>query len=120
MSDQAPHDSEQETEGQGTKPALVVHVPRGVRSKQKLLAILARRLRFPCYFGRNWDALEECLCDLSWLPADQPVVIKHADLPFGAGGDHRGTYLAILASAERAHLGRLRVVWPAGMDPDRP
>ncbi len=79
--------------------ALVVRIPAGVRSKQKLLKILADRLRFPGYFGWNWDALEECLNDLSWLGEGQRVAIVHEDLPFGAGGEHRRTYLQILASA---------------------
>ena len=34
-----------------------------------LLAELARIFRFPDYFGGNWDAADECLRDLSWLPA---------------------------------------------------
>jgi hypothetical protein len=95
--------------------ALVVRVPKGVRSKQKLLAILADKLRFPGYFGHNWDALEECLRDLSWLPEHQSVAIVHQDLPFGAGGEHRGTYLAILAECSQAGgaKGRnLSVVFP--------
>lgn len=102
--------------GQESVRTLVVRVPRGVRSKQKLLAILADRLRFPAYFGRNWDALEECLRDLSWLPAEQPVVLAHDDLPFGAGGENRAIYLGILHSAA-AHWqdrqpGRLRIELP--------
>ena len=79
--------------------ALVVRIPAGIRSKQKLLGILADRLRFPGYFGWNWDALEECLNDLSWLGDGQRVAIVHEDLPFGAGGEHRQTYLQVLASA---------------------
>jgi hypothetical protein len=79
--------------------ALVVRIPAGIRSKQKLLGFLADRLRFPGYFGWNWDALEECLNDLSWLGGEQRVAIVHEGLPFGAGGEHRRTYLQILAGA---------------------
>lgn len=76
--------------------AFVVRVPRGVRSKVKLLGMLARQLRFPRYFGWNWDALEECLRDLSWLGEPRKIVIVHESLPFGANSDLRATYLAIL------------------------
>jgi hypothetical protein len=27
-------------------------------------------LRLPDWFGRNWDALADCLTDLSWWPAE--------------------------------------------------
>jgi RNAse (barnase) inhibitor barstar len=96
--------------------ALVVRIPRGIRSKEKLFAIFAERLHFPRYFGWNWDALEELLRDLSWLPADKPIVIVHEDLPFGAGGENRDIYLNILRDVA-AHWnvsqpGRLLVVLP--------
>ena len=38
-------------------------------SERELLGELARVFRFPDYFGDNWDALDECLTDLEWLPA---------------------------------------------------
>lgn len=41
----------------------------GVVDKEGLLDRLAAAGRFPAWFGRNWDALEELLADLSWLEA---------------------------------------------------
>ena len=77
---------------------LVARIPAGIRSKQKLLAIVAERLDFPAWVGRNWDAFEEALRDLSWL-APGTVTIVHSDLPFGAGGENRRIYLSILRDA---------------------
>jgi hypothetical protein len=31
-------------------------------------------LQFPCYFGENWNALNDCLNDLEWLPGDAYVL----------------------------------------------
>jgi len=36
--------------------------------KQDALARIAAALRFPEWFGGNWDALADALGDLSWLP----------------------------------------------------
>jgi len=48
---------------------------RAVASKGELLDGLARALRFPRGFGRNWDALEDFLCDLAWLEGAGTLVL---------------------------------------------
>ena len=40
-----------------------------IKNADDLLDALAQAMQFPEYFGRNWDALDECLRDMSWLPA---------------------------------------------------
>jgi hypothetical protein len=32
-------------------------------------------LQFPYYFGENWDALDECITDLDWMPGDVYVLV---------------------------------------------
>ncbi len=96
---------------------LVVRIPAAARGKQKLLGALATRLRFPRYFGNNWDALEECLGDLSWLGELSRVTIVHEGLPFAARGESLATYLRLLAEvvADRRTSGRsptLEIVFP--------
>jgi hypothetical protein len=42
----------------------------GCSNRDEILARFAQALRFPSWFGGNWDALADCLGDLSWWPAD--------------------------------------------------
>lgn len=37
-------------------------------------------LQFPDYYGENWNAFDECIKDLSWLPAERYVIVM---LEFG-------------------------------------
>lgn len=43
--------------------------------KADFLTRVAAALHFPEWFGHNWDALSDCLADLSWLPAGGYVVV---------------------------------------------
>ena len=36
---------------------------------------LAQALHFPEYFGRNWDAVYDCLTDFNWLPTAGHVLV---------------------------------------------
>jgi|SRR6516225_5216366 RNAse (barnase) inhibitor barstar len=47
----------------------------GVRDKKGFLGHVAKALSFPAWFGGNWDALNDCLTDLSWLPATTGYVL---------------------------------------------
>jgi RNAse (barnase) inhibitor barstar len=38
----------------------------GVKTKEQLLATLAKRLDFPEWFGDNWDALNDVLAERAW------------------------------------------------------
>src|SRR5262245_51060131 len=48
---------------------------RTVQGKKQFLARLAKAFHCPPYFGMNWDALSDCLRDLSWLNDNGWVMI---------------------------------------------
>lgn len=51
----------------------------GCADKDAALSRIADALGFPDWFGGNWDALADCLRDLSWWPAPgYVVVLDHA------------------------------------------
>lgn len=40
----------------------------GIRHRQAFFSLLVQTLLLPDYFGGSWDALNDCMRDLSWLP----------------------------------------------------
>jgi RNAse (barnase) inhibitor barstar len=46
-----------------------------LRDKVSTLDAIAAAMDFPDYFGRNLDALYDCLLDLSWLPEGEHVLV---------------------------------------------
>jgi len=46
-----------------------------VQDKADFLNRIAQALSFPDWFGMNWDALNDCLGDLDWLPAKTGYVL---------------------------------------------
>ncbi len=69
--------------------------------KAAMLKAIAKELAFPDYFGANWDALEECLTDLSWLDGDAVLLIDRASVPEEQAPEDWGVCLDILADAAR-------------------
>ncbi len=65
-----------------------------IRSREELHDALARQLSFPDYYGRNLDALYDCLTELL-EPTE--TVVRHADALFA----HLGMYAEILRSVLR-------------------
>ncbi|WP_068637453.1 barstar family protein [Thauera butanivorans] len=69
----------------------------GCTGKAELLDRFAAALHFPAWFGHNWDALADLLCDLSWLPASARHLVLSG--PSGlrtADPDSHATLLEIL------------------------
>jgi hypothetical protein len=87
---------------EGAAVAAAVRV-RGARltGKSKMLEAMAEALAFPDYFGANWDALEECLTDLSWHDGGVVLLIDDAATPESRAPDEWGVLLDILADAAR-------------------
>jgi len=86
----------------------------GAATKDALLAGIAGALDFPEWFGGNWDALEDCLTDLSWSPAAGHVLLFDGLQALSA--DERGILVDILASAASAWKERGRPFFAVFLD----
>jgi len=79
---------------------------QGAAEKGALLDRISAALRFPAWFGRNWDALEDCLADLSWSEARGHVLLFERAAQLAT--PDRDTLVQILGSvaSQRAARGR--------------
>ena len=77
------------------------------------LDALARALQCPGWFGRNWDALEDCLSDLSWRPARGHVLLFDG-FP---SGDERGVLIDVLRSSAQFWAARAHPFFAVVVDP---
>lgn len=44
----------------------IIVINERINNKEHLFDVLSKNLNFPSYFGRNWDAVADLLCDFSW------------------------------------------------------
>lgn len=96
-------------------PGLIRLDARQMAGKTDLLAALGHALDLPPYYGVNWDALEECLFDLSWHPGPVIVLLEHADA-LDAETLHTLADIWGEAAAAWAEAGRVCVLLLEGVD----
>ncbi|MEX5637800.1 barstar family protein [Parafrankia sp. FMc2] len=71
------------------------------------------RFEFPEYYGRNWDALYECLTDLSWSPAEAYIVdVAHSSRLLWRQRRSIDVLLDVLSSAGEAWALPASRGWP--------
>lgn len=108
-------------EGVGAAPAAdggLVRIldARRMETAAGLFDEFQRALEFPDYFGHNWDALDECVCDLEWLPASSyRVVIESAPLLLDRDRAARPIFVSVMANAGKEWATTRRV----GQSPGR-
>lgn len=84
----------------------------GCAGKGDALARIAAALRFPDWFGGNWDALADCLGDLSWLDgAGQLLVFDDAWGWRERDGEDFATLLDICGEAAQGWTRARRPFW---------
>jgi hypothetical protein len=80
-----------------------------------LLDAMARALDFPDWFGANWDALEDCLSDLSWRKAEGHVLILRSY----PKGDELGLLTDVLRTVADYWAGRGKPFFAVYLDPQK-
>ena len=101
--------------------ALAVRIVDATRcaTSPELFDEWAAALEFPDHFGRNWDAFEECVADLEWLPRNAcGVLVMHADSLLERETGRLPTLLAALRSAALEAERTLRIVFQAAASDD--
>jgi hypothetical protein len=81
------------------------------------LRAIAQALRFPAWFGGNWDALEDCLGDLSWRPAGGHVLVFRSWQALSS--DDLGVLIDVLRSSAEFWSGRGRPFFAVMVDPEK-
>lgn len=85
----------------------LAHLVGPVTSKADALDAIGAALSFPDWYGRNLDALYDCLVDLSWQPEGEHVLIwaGHRQLEATDPEGYRAV-LSVLDDATSAVAGR--------------
>ena len=79
------------------------------------LRAISQALRFPDWFGGNWDALEDCLGDLSWRPGNGHVLVLRNWQALTS--DDLGVLIDVLRSSAEFWQGRGKPFFAVLVDP---
>jgi RNAse (barnase) inhibitor barstar len=88
-----------------------------VKEKTELMRTIAAALGFPDWFGQNWDALEDCLIDMSWRQAQGHVLVFEAFQFVPA--DDLGVLIDVLISAAEYWAAQGEPFFAVFVDPER-
>lgn len=85
----------------------LAHLVGPATSKVDALDAIGAALSFPEWYGRNLDALHDCLVDLSWQPDGEHVLVwaGHRQLEAADPEGYRAV-LAVLDDAATSGVGR--------------
>jgi hypothetical protein len=83
---------------------------QGAQTKAELLDRIARALKFPDWFGHNWDALEDCLTEIDGY------LLFHGYQ--GIAADDLGVLLDVLASSADYRAEQGQPFFAVFVDPD--
>lgn len=81
--------------------------PENVRSKEELHTLLAEKLSFPSYYGRNLDALYDMLTERTELTC---IVIEDSAGLNAALGDYYRRFSRVLTAAQTDSNGHIRLL----------
>jgi hypothetical protein len=82
---------------------------KSCRTPRGVFRAFAAALKFPEYFGKNWDAFEECVNDLSWLGgAGFLVIVSDAEALLAGDDDAYETFVDIMTEAGQGWAKRSR------------
>ena len=105
-------DDQQET-------TIIVEVPQQVDAKGLLFDIYNKSLRFPDYFGWNWDAFFECMVTLPETRSKE-IIIIHKDLPFESNKEDQKTYIwllqEILLDYNKTQTKSIKIFFPSFLE----
>ena len=93
---------------------------KDIQAKGPFLKAVAKAMDFPEFFGSHWDALEDCITDLSWRPAEGYFLLYDNAGDFARQApDDFATALQVFQAAADFWTAQKKPMWILLRDPNR-